>query len=257
MIIDVHCHVYQLTPDEIKNELPTRDVVGVAQDFQSGEELLGLRKQYPRLKVCLGIHPEYPGSFYEYELVEKQIRDNQDVIAGIGEIGLPYFNIRYMEPSEKIITEKKAEELFEKFLCLADELNLPVNLHCVEDTVPRGIDLLKKHHIKKALFHWFEGDAKSLTHVKENGWNISVSPDIMGNAGYRKYIETIAPDIRDILTLESDGPWEYEGQRGLPSAAENTAAVLAEILKTTRQEIITIANRNAGILFSRADTVSF
>ncbi len=250
MCIDVHCHIDQLSTEEQKRELKTYRAVGAAVHYQSGETLLRLQKQYPEtVKVCLGIHPEYPDFFHEYSLVEKQIRENRDSIAGIGEIGLPYFNLVNMNTEERSKAQKKAGELFEKFVRLAAELDFPVNLHCVEDTVPQGIEVLKRYGIKKALFHWFEGDEKNIKQIKEAGWNISVSPDLIGNADYRASIKTIAADIREIFTLESDGPWEYEGERGTPSMTERTAPVLAEILHMTKQEIIVIANRNAEKLF--------
>ncbi len=250
MCIDVHCHIDQLSVEEQTSELKKYRVVGTSAHYQSGETLLRLQKQYPEtVKVCLGIHPEYPDFFHEYGLVEKQIRENRDIIAGIGEIGLPYFNLVNMNTEERSKMQKKAAELFEKFVRLAAELHLPVNLHCVGDTVPQGIDVLKRYGIKKALFHWFEGDEKNIKQIKEAGWNISVSPDLVGNAEYRTFIKTMAADIREIFTLESDGPWEYEGKRGLPSITQRTAPVLAEILHMTKQEIIAIANTNAEKLF--------
>jgi TatD DNase family protein len=250
MIIDIHCHIDQLTIEEQERELKKHFVVGVAGNYQSGEALLQLQKQYPNnVKLCLGIHPECPNFFHEYELVEAQIRENRDKIVGIGEIGLPFFNLIGMNEAEKSIMMKKSLKLFEKFVILAAELNLPVNLHCVEDAVSQGIAVLKKHDIKKALFHWFEGDAQDLKEIIQNRWNISISPDLISNTSYRSYITTAAPDIREIFTLESDGPWEYDGRRGMPSMIEETASALAEIFHMTKAEVLDVAERNAVRLF--------
>jgi TatD DNase family protein len=251
MCIDVHCHIDQFTFEEQERELKKNCVVGLATSYQSGEILLQLQKQYHNnLKICLGIHPEYPDFFHEYNLVEEQIRKNQNKIVGIGEIGLPYFNLSGKNADERAILLKNAAEIFEKFVILAAELNLSLNLHCVEDTVSQGIAILKKYDIKKALFHWFEGDETCLKEIIQNGWNISISPDLIDNASYRSYITRVAPDIRGIFTLESDGPWEYEGKRGMPSMIEETASVLAEIFHMTKEEVIEVANRNAVKLFA-------
>jgi TatD DNase family protein len=250
MIIDVHCHIDQLTIEEQERELTKHCVVGVAGNYQSGESLLLLQKQYPNnVKVCLGIHPEGPDSFHEYDIVEAQIRKNRDVIVGIGEIGLPFFNLSGKNAAERAILLKNAAEIFEKFVILAAELHLPVNLHCVEDTVSQGIAILKKYNIKKALFHWFEGDVQDLKEIVQHGWNISISPDLVCNTDYRLCITTVAADIREIFTLESDGPWEYGGKRGMPSMIEETASLLAEIFHMTKQEVFDVANRNAERLF--------
>jgi TatD DNase family protein len=250
MHIDVHCHLDQLTFEEQNRELKNHRVIGVAVNYQSGKNLLELQNQYPQnVKLCLGIHPEYPDFFHEYDLVEKQIRENKDRIAGIGEIGLPYFNLLNMNSEEKNRIKKKASELFENFVRLAAELNLPVNLHCIEDCLPESIKILKKYDIKNALFHWFEGDEKSLAEIKLAGWKISVSPDLLANADYLSHITTIAPQIRDIFTLESDGPWEYDGKRGVPSMIHDTASTLANIFHMTKQEILAIADKNAESVF--------
>lgn len=249
MNADIHCHADQLTPEEAETELTKNIVIGVASNFRSGEKLLALQRTYPNLKVYLGIHPEHPGSFQEFDAVEKQIRDNAAIISGIGEIGLPYFNIRDLPRREKLNAVRPAEVILEKFLRLADEMRLPVNLHCVEDTLPNAIGLLKKFRIKKALFHWFEGDTDCLKQIIREGWHISISPDIVRNSHYRKYIEGIASHVKDIFTLESDGPWEYGGKRGIPSMVEETAEILADIYKTAKEDILEISNNNSVLFF--------
>jgi TatD DNase family protein len=231
-----------------EKEISKNIVAGVAVDYKSGEILLEYKKIYPNLMVCLGIHPEYPEKYDDYDLVERQIRENITQISAIGEIGLPYFNLLEMKDMKKNTDIlKKAEIIFEKFLKLAAEFELPVNLHCIEDSGEYAIKELEKYNIKKALFHWFEGDLSDLEKIKKNGWNISVSPDVIYNKEYEKFVRNIPLEI---ITLESDGPWEYGGEVGVPSMTEKTADFLTKIYLKNKEEIMETANRNACILFN-------
>ena len=248
MNIDVHCHFEQLPAELREKEINENIVVGVAVDYKSGEALLEYKKIYPNLRVCLGIHPEYTEKYSDYDLVEKQIRENITQISAIGEIGLPYFNLLEIEDMEKRTDIlKKSEIIFEKFLKLASELELPVNLHCIENGTEYAINKLEKYRIKKALFHWFEGDLSSLKKIEINGWNISVSPDVIYNKEYEKFVRNIPPEI---ITLESDGPWKYGGETGVPSMTQKTADFLSKIYFKSKDEILEISNRNACILFN-------
>lgn len=246
MNIDVHCHFDQLEDHQREYEIVKNKVIGVAVNYESGNKLLEYKEKFSNLKICLGIHPEYIENYNEYELVEKQIRKNLDKISGIGEIGLPYFNLHDMDNAEKNIIIKQGRELFDKFLSLAHELELPVNLHCVEDGGEYAVKQLKKYKIEKVLFHWFEGKEETLDIIKKNKWNISISPDVIYNEEYRKFIEKVPLEI---ISLESDGPWKYNSITGVPSMIEITAEFLTKVYRVSKETILEISNKNAIKLF--------
>lgn len=248
MNIDVHCHFDQLEDYQREYEIKENKVIGVAVNYESGNKLLEYKKKFSNLKVCLGIHPEYIESYHEYQLVEKQIRKNIDEISAIGEIGLPYFNLQDMEDIKKEAVMRQGKELFEKFLLLAHELELPVNLHCVENGGEYAVNLLKKYNIKKALFHWFEGKEETLDSIKKNNWNISISPDVIYNPEYRSFVEKVPLEI---ISLESDGPWKYNNITGVPSMIEKTAEFLSEVYFVSKETILDISNKNAINLFGK------
>ena len=247
MNIDSHCHFDQLSSDEREKEVSQNMVVAVATGYESGNKLLEYASSYQNLRVCLGIHPEYFQNYDEFDLVEKQIKDNLDKISGIGEIGLPYFNLENLEESEKREILEKSKVIFGKFLSLAEQENLAVNLHCVEDSASYAIQELKKYNIKKALFHWFEGSDTDLKEIIKMKWRISVSPDIVHNIKYREFVSKVPLEI---ICLESDGPWEYDGIRGVPSMIEKSAEILSEIYQVSALKILEISNKNSNGLFS-------
>ena len=247
MNIDSHCHFDQLSYDEREKEVSKNIVVAVATGYESGNRLLEYAGLYQNLRVCMGIHPEYFQNYDEFDLVEKQIKDNLDKISGIGEIGLPYFNLENLEESEKREILEKSKVIFGKFLSLAEQENLAVNLHCVEDSASYAIQELKKYNIKKALFHWFEGSDTDLKEIIKMKWRISVSPDIVHNIKYREFVSKVPLEI---ICLESDGPWEYDGIKGVPSMIEKSAEILSEIYQVPAFKILEISNKNSNGLFS-------
>lgn len=215
--------------------------MGAAINYKSSKKLLELKKIYPELKVALGIHPEYPENFSDYEAVEKLIRDNHSKISAIGEIGLPYFSMQNIPELEKDILITKANCLLEKFIALGKRYNLPLILHAVFDAAPIALDLLEKHGIRKALFHWFEGDNKTLQRILENGYLISVSPDVMYNQKYSEFVDSIPMEC---ICLESDGPWEYGGRKGMPEMVEEVAEYLGGRRGVSKDKIYEISYEN-------------
>jgi TatD DNase family protein len=241
ILIDSHCHFEQLTPIEQQSAMQQFIVIGVASNLVSAQTLLQLAKHYPNLKVCLGIHPEYPQNYPEFTELKQLIYQQKSTIIGIGEIGLPYFNLRTLNNMEQQIAIKNGIALFTQFIMLASELNLPVNLHCVANTAQIAIKILNQYQIKRALFHWFEGQLTTLTQIIDNGWLISVSPDVLLNQDYQKFIRHVPLDI---ICLESDGPWRYNGKRGIPAMILDTAHFLAKLHHKTPAEILAISQQN-------------
>lgn len=246
LLIDSHCHFEQLTPTEQQIAMQQFMVIGVASNLTSAQSLLQLAKSYPNLKICLGIHPEYPENYSEFTELKQLIYQQKHHIIGIGEIGLPYFRLRSLHGQKKQILLKKAITLFTKFIALAHELNLPVNLHCVANTAPNAIKILKQYQINHALFHWFQGELRILRQIINNGWFISVSPDVLFNSSYQQFIRHVPLDI---ICLESDGPWNYNGKRGIPAMIVDTANYLAKLHQKTLAEILVISQKNCHQLW--------
>ena len=248
--IDVHCHADLYSQDELRNIFQKKDflVVGAATGYESGNNLLALAEKYDNLKVCLGIHPEMPDRFLDFERVTNQIKTNISKILAIGEIGMPWYCLRKMSSDQKQATLRDASDLLLGFMELAKELDLPVILHAIEDTASTALTALKKNGITQALFHWFEGTQQDLGEIIRGNYMISVSPDVMYNSRYEEFVDRIPLEF---MTLESDGPWEYNGMRGLPSMIEDTAAYLAEKRNLGITDILTASYKNSLKLFGK------
>ena len=78
------------------------------------------------------------------------------------------------------------------------------------------------------------------------GYTISISPEAMVTGRYGDFSDLIPLGN---LTLESDGPWKYDGIRGGPSMIEDTAAFLAARRDLSPEEILGANYQNSGKLF--------
>lgn len=214
MYYDIHCHADKLSSKEIETAIKENLIIGsVGMNLESNKKILRLKEEYPQnIKVFLGIHPESQNYFYEIDRVIELIEDNLDKISGIGEIGIPFFYLEEKTEAEKKKIKDLGVKNFERFLEVASKFKLPVNLHVVGSDIRLALPLLKKHNIEGALFHWYEGSPEDLNLLILNNHYISISPEILVNKEYLEFAKKIPLNM---ILLESDGPWQYEGKREL------------------------------------------
>jgi len=163
-------------------------------------------------------------------------------------VGLPWYCLEKMDDGQKVAINRDATQLLSQFIRLAKETDLPIILHAIEDTASQALDALEKQGIKKALFHWFEGTEKDLARIVTSKYFISISPDAMFNQRYGEFTDLI-PLAN--LTLESDGPWKYNGKKGVPSMIEDTARFLAHRRNVSAERILQTNYQNCLKLFGK------
>src|SRR5699024_8020682 len=114
----------------------------------------------------------------------------------------------YLKQDQLIASQEPYIELLTAFIKLAKELNKPVALHAVYDDAPIVCDLLERHSIEHAHFHWFKGDEKTIDRMIDNRYHISVTPDVL----YEKRTENLVDAYPlELIMVETDGPWAFEG----------------------------------------------
>lgn len=209
-IIDSHIHLDLYKPDEQKlileslKENQITDLITVSKHLKSSKENLALSRSHKNIHPAFGYHPEQTlPTKEEMEQLTNFILKNQTEMIAVGEVGLPY----YLRKEQQDLKVEEYIEVLEHFILLAKQLNKPIILHAVYEDAPLVCSLLEKHGIKKAHFHWFKGDRKTLDRLKDNDYYLSVTPD----AVYKKKIQSIIsyyPLSR--LMVETDGPWAFE-----------------------------------------------
>jgi len=232
--IDSHCHLYKFNEIEIKRIIKNKDItiLSVSEDLESSLKNLILSKLNENVIPAIGIHPWNIEKINEstFKIIEDIIKDNKIKI--LGEIGL--------DKKFKPETFEKQKEILEKFLDLAKEYDLSLNLH-TPNASNDVYNLLIKYDIKKAYFHWYSGDEKLLEEIIDKGYFIGINVATIVNEKYRKYIEIA--NIKNIIT-ESDGPYNYKGIILHPDMLKDLYKLISDIRKIDLEELSNIIQNN-------------
>ena len=250
-MIDAHCHLEQKDYgkergkiiEQCKRELNA--VVTCSAHPDDFNLTLEISKENPRFVYCTaGIHPEYIKDLSEEQISKaiKEIGKRRNLLVGIGEVGLDYYWIKEPEMQEK----QKA--LFRRMIQLAKELELPLIIHS-RDAREDTMDILEEEGMKgkKVLMHLFT-DREYLQRVIDNGWFISIGPNIAKSKDRMK----IARDMPlNRIMLETDSPWfRQEGQKyGVPVNVKIACEKIAEAKKINILEVERQTDLNATGFF--------
>lgn len=228
MLFDTHIHLDQFSDQEIADILQQPDLVGVlavATDLASCERLLALKEQYSNLYIAAGFHPEQAlPSENEIEKLFDFIAKNHKNLTACGEVGLPH----YLKRENPELDYQPYIDLLERFIVASKRYNLPLNLHIVYEDTEIALELLAKHQIQQAHFHWFKASDETLEKLLLTPYFVSLTPDILTNPKTQKVAQQF-PLSR--LLVETDAPWQHEGFEPVEIDQQLSAVIkkLAEI----------------------------
>ena len=235
MLIDIHCHAnLYLALHEIVREakaLGVTKIIAVGMSTTSLERVLEISDHFDSIYPALGIHPEEAsineslGS--QLDSIQELIRVNKEKICAIGEIGLDH---HFVKNEQCYPLQKK---IFETMLMLAQELELPVNLHTkgaeklVFDTVP-------SFDVPNVNIHWYSGPENYVKMGIDRGYYFSITPAISYSPAVKSVVKLVD---KELLLLESDGPVEYSGQIGAPAMVRNVLTTISKLKDIDSDEL--------------------
>ncbi|MCE4607267.1 MAG: TatD family hydrolase [Desulfurococcales archaeon] len=238
-IIDVHSHIYQYSREELEeltSYTPPFKIIGVGENLETSKVVIELADRYSgKIIPCVGLHPWNVDNSRELDgLLSLAISEQIDCI---GEVGL----------DKKFVggTFNKQAEVFTRFLEYAKENNSVLNIHAA-GAWREVFDLLLKHDIGRAMFHWYTGPVDLVRDIEYAGYYISINAAIIIQEKSRK-IASVIPD--NIMLLESDGPYNYRGLRLSSKYILKAAEIVGKLKELDSREVIIRANQNARRLF--------
>lgn len=244
-MIDAHIHLEQYGSPELESllaQLPRKGVeslIAVSMNLDSCRRTQRLAEQHPRLvKPAYGYHPEQPlPTEAELAALLNWIEHGAGEFAAVGEIGLPYYSRAEALGRGEAFAIQPYISLLDTLLGLAARLDKPVVLHAVYEDAVTACDLLDKHGMKRAHFHWFKGPEEAIARMIESGYYISFTPDILYEPEIRQLARRYPPEL---VMAETDGPWPFEGpfegRPTHPSMVYEVAAAWGSIHGYTRAE---------------------
>jgi len=251
MLIDTHCHLdfpeFNQDRKEVIERAQTAGVgyiVNIGASLKGSSDSVKLAEDFPSVYASVGLHPHEADNFNDeaYERI-KAMASGKKVVA-IGEIGLDYFK-NYSE-------QENQKTLFTSLLVLAQELSLPVALHC-RQAESDLLSIIKEAMPRLAVVHCFSGDEKFLKGCLDLGFFVSFTCNIT----YKK-----AQNLRDLvkkvplerLFLETDAPFlSPEGGRGKRNEPINVKRLcdeIASIKGIDAQEVAGATSQNAIKFFN-------
>ena len=171
MLIDSHSHVNFKDFDEDRDEVIRRvldsgtRMINVGTDYESSKKAIEIAKRYDEgVYASVGVHP----SEVNLESVKRKAQNakqqlkaqNLDFnkfkefakskkVRAVGEIGLDYkYLSKNKEEAEKEVAQQK--ELFSEQIKLAQELNLPMIIHC-RDAFADLVEVLEKEKLEEVI----------------------------------------------------------------------------------------------------------
>ena len=206
-MIDSHCHINdELYRDNSNEYIETAIQAGVDKfmvvgfDVKSSGISVKIAEKHKECFAAVGIHPTDSKKAELCDLDKiKELAKNDKVIA-IGEIGLDY----YWDKEEDVKASQK--EYFIKQIKIANELNLPISIHC-RDAIDDCLQILKENRvIRGGVMHCFAGSPEIAKEFIKLGFLLGFG----GTVTFKNSIkpkEVIKSIPSDSYVLETDAPY--------------------------------------------------
>ena len=250
-LIDSHAHIYYKDyADDLDEMLKRADDAGVkailvvGTDIESSRQSVAMAQKYPQIYAAVGVHPHDASRVTEkcYEILRELAQSSEKVVA-IGEIGLDFYRDRSPRDEQ--------ENVFRRFLQMADELGKPVIIHD-RDAHERILSVLREEKVRKGVLHCFSGDSAMAAEVIAMGFYVSIPGTITypNNETQRDVVRSVSIDR---LLLETDCPYlspvPFRGKRNEPAYVTYAAEQVAALKGLTVEDVARITTKNVRDLF--------
>lgn len=282
MLIDTHCHLqfnaYKDDADEVIRRSFDAGVkmIVVGSQKTTSERAVDLAQKYNGIWAVVGLHPIHVSS---QEVDEEEIRfksheekfdydfykklASRPKVVGIGETGFDFYHLPKTLTFEEV--KKRQEESFLAQISLADELNLPLAIHCREahDFLLTNLKkYIQEGKLKKrGVAHCFSGDWDLARQYLDLGFYlgftgvITFQPRTSQRQKFETTWEVVKKTPLDRILIETDAPYlapePYRGQRNEPAYVKFVAQKIAELKNLSYEEVAEQTFKNALRMFKK------
>ena len=256
MLVDSHCHLDFPDFAEDRDGVVSRalaagvgTMVTISTRVRRFDQIRAIAEAYPQIFCSVGTHPHNAAEELDVTAADLVRLAEHPRVVAIGEAGLDYFYDRSPRDAQA--------QGFRTHIAAARETGLPLVIHA-RDADEDIASILEKETGKGAfpfVLHCFSSGRR----LAERGLALGGYVSFSGILTFRKSDELrdIARGVpRDRLLVETDAPFlapmPHRGKTNEPAFVAHTAAVLAETIGVTPDEIARITTDNFFRLFSRA-----
>ncbi|MCX6721557.1 MAG: TatD family hydrolase [Candidatus Staskawiczbacteria bacterium] len=270
MIIDTHSHLnfkaYDNDRDEVIKRTQKEGVVciDVGTKYETSKRAVELAEKNENIYAAIGMHPihiktdllklkmdEDEGAFAplgeEFDKTKYLELAKSKKVVAIGEIGLDY----YYKPKTTAKLEQfkqKQKQVFIQQLELAQELNLPVIIHC-RMAFKDLYEILKTKKLT-GVIHCFTGNLEEAQQFMDLGFYLGINGIIFK----LDLDEVIKKALLEKLLVETDCPYltppaEGKEKRNEPIFVKHIIQKIADLKGITFDEVALATTQNAQKLF--------
>ena len=256
MLVDSHCHLDFPDFAEDRDGVVSRalaagvgTMVTISTRVRRFDQIRAIAEAYPQIFCSVGTHPHNAAEEIDVTAAELVSLAKHPRVVAIGEAGLDYFYDRSPRDAQA--------QGFRTHIAAARETGLPLVIHA-RDADDDIASILEEETGKGAfpfVLHCFSSGRR----LAERGVALGGYVSFSGILTFRKSDELrdIARGVpKDRLLVETDAPFlapmPHRGKTNEPAFVVHTAAVLAETIGVTPDEIARITTDNFFRLFSRA-----
>ena len=256
-IIDTHCHLADPKLygdlDAVLARAKEADIaaivsVGAITSIETDRRTVEIAERHAHIYAAIGVHP-HDAKDCDADRISalRGLAQSKKVVA-IGESGLDF---HYMHSPVEA-----QEAALRRHLELADELGLPITIHC-RDAEQRLTAIVREVGMpsRGGVIHCFTGNTDAAREFVALGFHISFS----GIVTFRnaRDIQAAAPTVpADRVMVETDAPYlapePNRGKRNEPAYVRRTLEVLAKLRGIEADELARITSENARRLFRLA-----
>ncbi len=255
MIFDTHIHLNDEklinNLDEYinnANKLGITNFLCVGWDVESSKKAIEIAHKYNGVYAAVAVMPTEWKQYNKDTIPELRELAKDSKVVAIGEIGLDY----YWEKTDEIKAIQK--EMFIAEIKLANELNLPVSIHC-RDAYQDCLEILKSFHVKrKSVMHCYSGSLEMGREFIKNNFVLAFG----GTLTYKNSLNTQKvfdnTEVNNIV-FETDAPYltpqKYRGQTNIPQYIYETVLYAANRKNMNIDDIENITYETSRKIFSR------
>lgn len=216
-------------------------VVAVGESLEDARRNLELAAAHPgRVLPAAGLFPTRLDA-QEADALLGLARERAGDLVAIGEVGLDHWKVAEGEARDL------QRELFLRFVDLALELDLPLNVHS-RAAGRATLEALLERGAGRVQMHAFDGRAASALPGVEAGYCFSVPPSVLRSPQKQKLVRRLPLEC---LLVETDSPvlGVEPGARNEPAAAALSLRAIAELKELPLEQVREVVEENTIRLY--------
>ena len=247
LLTDTHTHIGDESFDADRQAVLDRAaaagvaaIIAVGEDLADAEKNIALAREFPILKPAAGLYPTHL-DLAAAEALCAFIRRHRARLVAVGEVGLDFWVVK------DAAQRQLQRHIFARFVDLAIELDLPLNVHS-RSAGRHAVELLIARGARRVQMHAFDGKITAARPALDAGYFFSMPPSIVRSRQKQKLVRHLPLEA---LLVETDSPVLGPDPQARNEPANLAVAIeaIAEIKQVPIEQVVAAVVRNTKGLY--------